>query len=345
MPIAFFIMMRVTQSADPFPSLSALLPLRIRSFPGCRLLLENFDIVVQFMLQHSANPEYRIRLIACDFWSSSVRVWHYRTGIQRVLPQIVPILLQNMKYSEADYLNMYDRDDDAGAVDHSQDIQPRFHHSKKTTVEDEENDDDDDAATSNQRSGTAWGSEWTCRKASACSLDTLAGVFQDEVMGLVLPIIGTNMDSADWEVQESAVLAIGAIGVGCLYLMYEHLPRVTHLLTTQTIHHDQPLLRTISCWCLSRYGTWICNTEGNEAVFRETLKAILTRMGDRSKRVQDAACSAMATLCECGPGFVPYIADIIATFDSAFLTYQVKNMFVLYDACGRVFRRELERIL
>ena len=83
------------------------------------------------MLGNSQHPEYKIRLVACDFWSQAARSAEYSQGIEQVLPELVPILLKNMQYSEADYLNMYDRDDDAQVTDHSQDIQPRFHHSKR----------------------------------------------------------------------------------------------------------------------------------------------------------------------------------------------------------------------
>ncbi|CAD7966500.1 unnamed protein product [Amoebophrya sp. A120] len=299
--------------------------------------------VLNFMLKHSQHPNEKIRIEACDFWSSAVRWDNYWTGIKDLLPQLVPILLQNMKYTETDYCNMYDRDDDQDAKDHQQDIQPRFHESRNQHGAGD--DDDDDSGPSN-----AWGTEWTVRKAAANSLDTMAANYGSDVMDLVLPIISTHLQSTDWETQESAVLAIGAIGVGCFELMCPHLPQVFELLVTKTVTHEKPLLRSISCWCMARYGYWVCE---NRNVSIEVLKALLQRMLDRSKRVQEAACSAFATLCESVPDhgnyggdnnptiFHEFATDVLHTLDKAFQTYQMKNLFVLFD-CTAAFVRTLK---
>lgn len=81
--------------------------------------------VLQFMLRHSQHANEKIRIEACDFWSQAIRWNAYYEAIKPILPQLVPVLLTNMKYAEADYLNMYDRDDDVSAKDHAQDIEPR----------------------------------------------------------------------------------------------------------------------------------------------------------------------------------------------------------------------------
>eukprot|EP00392_Amoebophrya_sp_AT5.2_P002741 g2746.t1 len=283
--------------------------------------------VLEFMLRHSHHANEKIRIEACDFWSQAIRWNAYYEAIKPILPQLVPVLLTNMKYAEADYLNMYDRDDDVSAKDHAQDIEPRFHDSRNQHA-------DDDPEKPEQTN--AWGSEWTVRKAAANSLDHLANYYGADVMNLVLPIISQNLQSNDWETQESAVLAIGAIGVGCFELMCSHLPQVFELLITKTSGHDKPLLRSISCWCMSRYGYWVCE---NPNVCREVIKSLLLRILDRSKRVQEAACSAFATLCESTQEpFSDFIPDVLPTFARAFDTYQTKNLFVLYDAVGAFVR-------
>lgn len=58
-------------------------------------------------------------------------------------------------------------------------------------------------------------------------------------------------------------------------------------------------------------------------------------VNDTNKRVQEAGCSAFATLeeeaCE---HLVPYLYGILQTLVHAFSTYQQKNLLILYDAIG-----------
>jgi transportin-1 len=56
---------------------------------------------------------------------------------------------------------------------------------------------------------------------------------------------------------------------------------------------------------------------------------------DGNKRVQEAACSAFATLEEeACTELVPYLGFILETLVFAFSKYQHKNLLILYDAIG-----------
>ena len=56
---------------------------------------------------------------------------------------------------------------------------------------------------------------------------------------------------------------------------------------------------------------------------------------DNNKRVQEAGCSAFATLEEdAGPELVPYLEPVLKNLVFAFEKYQHKNMLILYDAVG-----------
>ena len=56
---------------------------------------------------------------------------------------------------------------------------------------------------------------------------------------------------------------------------------------------------------------------------------------DPNKRVQEAACSAFATLEEeTGMELVPFLPAILDTLVFAFKKYQAKNLLILYDAVG-----------
>lgn len=56
---------------------------------------------------------------------------------------------------------------------------------------------------------------------------------------------------------------------------------------------------------------------------------------DTNKRVQEAGCSAFATLEEdAGPELAPYLEPVLRNLVFAFERYQHKNMLILYDAVG-----------
>jgi len=56
---------------------------------------------------------------------------------------------------------------------------------------------------------------------------------------------------------------------------------------------------------------------------------------DDNKRVQEAGCSAFATLEEdAGIELVPYLEPVLRNLVFAFQKYQHKNMLILYDAVG-----------
>ena len=56
---------------------------------------------------------------------------------------------------------------------------------------------------------------------------------------------------------------------------------------------------------------------------------------DNNKRVQEAGCSAFATLEEdAGPELAPFLEPVLRNLVLAFDKYQHKNMLILYDAVG-----------
>jgi len=70
-----------------------------------------------------------------------------------------------------------------------------------------------------------------------------------------------------------------------------------------------------------------------EQYFRPLLAALLQKIIDPNKRVQEAACSAFATLEEVAHmALVPYLPHILTAIQRAFEIYQKKNLFILYDA-------------
>lgn len=53
-----------------------------------------------------------------------------------------------------------------------------------------------------------------CRKCSAAALDVLAGVFREELLPVLVPILKEALFHQVWEIKESGILALGAIAEG-----------------------------------------------------------------------------------------------------------------------------------
>eukprot|EP00927_Polykrikos_kofoidii_P026497 TRINITY_DN23577_c0_g1_i1.p1 TRINITY_DN23577_c0_g1~~TRINITY_DN23577_c0_g1_i1.p1 ORF type:complete len:955 (+),score=184.98 TRINITY_DN23577_c0_g1_i1:109-2865(+) len=295
------------------------------------------QVVLTYMLKASRHPEYVVRQEALEVWTPCTNSMAMLQLVKPMLGELVPVLLANMVYTDADYFSM-DRaqidEDNAGIPDTAEDMAPCFHKGEGR-FKDEGQDDDDEGGVNNP--GGAWGAEWTARKAAASSLDHLAVTFKQEMLEVVLPLIQQKLEDSSWEVQESGVLALGAIAIGCMEGLVKFLPRVLELLLRLS-QAPKPLLRTISCWCTSRFSWWICDEHTNpnhEQALRSVLGALLQRVLDKNKLVQEAGCSALATLQEeARIQLVPYLDEIVKTLSEAFRYYQAKNLLILYDAVG-----------
>lgn len=98
---------------------------------------------------------------------------------------------------------------------------------------------------------------------------------------------------------------------------------------------------------MGRYSRWILHPEHHVApteqeyrihlqtYFQPALEALLRMVVDNNKRVQEAGCSALATIEEeAGEEITPYLGPILQTLAFAFQKYQHKNLLILYDAVG-----------
>jgi len=289
-----------------------------------------YEAILQFMLKASQHPEYDVRLEALGVWISCSGQPDSWGPLQAALPQLVPVLVTNMVYSEADYMILEPsqvENDNANVPDPPNSIKPRFHAESKNI----DGDEDDEPADKSTHGWTA--DEWTARKAAAKSLDCISAVCPELVVPLVLPQIEQKLNHASWEHQEAGVLALGAVGVNCQNRLQQFLPAVINLLL-RLCDAPQPLLRSISSWCVGRFGLWIFSESNasRQQVIPSVLKVILPRCLDRNKRVQEATISALMSLEETGKAqLVPYLNDIVQTLVQALSLYQVRNQQILYD--------------
>ncbi|CAB4034331.1 transportin-1-like isoform X1, partial [Paramuricea clavata] len=282
-------------------------------------LLPHMNNIIEYMLIRTQDSDENVALEACEFWLTLAEQSICKECLTPYLSRLVPILVNGMKYSEIDIILLKgDVEEDESVPDSEQDIKPRFHKSKTHSLkredselsDDEDDDIDDDSL-----------SDWNLRKCSAAALDVLANVFRDELLPVLLTILKETLFHGDWEVRESGILVLGAIAEGCVNGMTPHLPELLPFLIN-CLSEKKALVRSITCWTLSRYAHWVVN-QPHELYFQRLMSELLKRILDSNKRVQEAACSAFATLEEeACTELVPYLGYILQTLVFAFGKYQ-----------------------
>jgi transportin-1 len=180
------------------------------------------------------------------------------------------------------------------------------------------------------------GNQYSLRRSAAAALDMLSIVFGGELLPHILPYLQNQLNPQQqaWRHRECAILALGAIAEGCYEEMKPHLANlIPFLIPFLTDPH--PLIRIITAWTLSRYFSWVVRQTNHSLYFQPILAGLLTSAMDDNRRVQEAACSAVATLEEFARAdLVPYLDSVVQFLVSAFDKYSLKNMSILYDALG-----------
>lgn len=315
-------------------------------------------IVEYILVQQKRDPNAELALDAAEFFFENCEVEEFQDGFNSMLDSIVPVLLESMIWSEDDQARLEaEAEDDAEKEDREQDIKPQFATAKVagaagTSAIKTENsnggakaavngyaydDDDDDLSEGEVEDDDDYGEDpedlWNLRKCSAAALDTFATHFHARVFEVTLPYLKDNLNHSDWANREAAVLALGAISVGCMDVVQPNLPDLVPFLIT-LLSDPQPVVRQITCWCLGRYSGWASHLDpaGKQRFFEPMMDGILQRMLDNNKRVQEAAASAFANLEEQATSeLTPYCQVIAQQFVRCFAKYKDKNMFILYD--------------
>ncbi|OMJ20196.1 Transportin-1 [Smittium culicis] len=303
-------------------------------------LVPEINNVVDYMIFSTQSDDLDLAMEACEFWLSFCDLTDLLDHLKPHLNRLIPLLLDKMQYSEQDLINLNVEENDSVVPDMSQDIKPRHHKSRLQGVSNDNNlqnqnsdDDESDDDYDDDDDDDDVYSEWNLRKCAAASLDILSTVFKNDILPFALPVLNSALSSQDWVKLESGILAIGAIAEGCSSGIESHLPSLLPLLINGCSDKHY-LIRSISCWTCSRYSEWVVRPENNQ-YFQQLLSALLKAMLDHNKKVQEAACSAFATLEEdAGSLLSPYIENILETIIYAFSKYQHKNLIILYDSIG-----------
>eukprot|EP00741_Cyanophora_paradoxa_P008025 tig00001239_g7764.t1 len=320
------------------------------------VLLPHIQNVIEYILHATQDADEYVALEACEFWSAFAETKVSHDILRPYMPRLIPVLLKGMVYSEIDATVLAAEDEDEMVPDREQDIKPRFYHPKaqaggshsadnaNAAEEKADDDDDDDEDDDDDDDDDEEVSEWNLRKCSAAGLDILSGIFGDEILPILLPLIQERLASDKWDVRESAILALGAVAEGCIDGMQPHLPQLVPYLIS-LLQDSKPLVRSITCWTLSRFSKWVVHqspaaeqaraSNGQNQLLSLMMQELLKRVLDGNKKVQEAACSAFATLEEeAQHELVPYLQPILQNLMFAFTKYQAKNLLILYDAIG-----------
>lgn len=293
-------------------------------------LAPHMDQIIEYMLESTQDGDEGVALESCEFWTAFCEAQVEPGVLRPFLGRLVPVLLKNMVYDEYDEeVQDAEAAEDADHGDEKdQEIKP-FIRRNAAHGEEEEDDDADEV------------SRWNMRKCSAAGLDVLSTVFQEEMLPIVTPIVQQRLQEEDWRARESAILALGAIAEGCVMGLIPYLPQLVSMLLPR-LEDPRPLVRSISCWALSRYAQWIVercsdpqqDINAAQLQLDEVLQGLLRHVLDHNKHVQEAACSALATLEEQSTPeqLVARLKVILETLAKACATYGRKNLRILYDA-------------
>ena len=113
----------------------------------------------------------------------------------------------------------------------------------------------------------------------------------------MLPIVEARVRETDWKLRESALLALGAVSGGCIQGLRPYIGQMVGLMLPMTAD-VQPLVRSISCWSLSRYSYELASGAKQSAegaqLYDRAVQAVAERTLDKNRKVQAAAMSAVA---------------------------------------------------
>ena len=327
--------------------------------------------ICQFMLQSTIQQQQQlvasddqidVTSEACEFWlifaslDEMLLTPPMLQTVEQILPQLIPILLNNMVYSHEQRIDLEAQNelDIEEEVNATQAMKPVFHKTKNKHDnggqtsgnndggmnneggDDDDDDDDDDDLNDDDN-------EWNLRKYAGASLDCLANLYGAEsILPNLLPSVQNGLTSTDPWVQEASILALGAVADGCREEMYAHMkqlfPYLMNLLATPETPQNLPQVKCICAWTASRYAEWAVNevqTGSTGHLLAQMTEIFLKRLQDRNRKVQVACGSALGELMEtAGDLMAPYLQEIYPVLVTAMSRYQGRSLVILFDTLG-----------
>ena len=324
------------------------------------VLEQHWDHIIEYMMKmqtmhvqnnnnnnsnHSNGNETAIDLAreSCEFWISFCEACLPGEVLLKHINRIIPILLGNMCYSDDDddVLEVIEEEEQLlhnnathTVVERDEELKPFFGRVKNSYNSNNDDDNDDNDGDDDDDEYTSY---WNLRKCSAASLDSLSDLLSslssssssnnlhtNSFLAIALSEIKGRYDQGEressWKMIEVSALALGAISNGCSEAMRQYVSSIVQLMLPHTTHRHA-LVRSISCWSLSRYvrllgedaesNTNNANNNMNSGrdgsnninqVAIQLLDAVIvnlmTCMHDKIRKVQESACSALSSIGE-----------------------------------------------
>lgn len=293
--------------------------------------------VLTFMLMQLSSPNEDTRTEAADFWAAAAEQPAMQRQVMQHVPQLLPVLLENMVYSDDEVESLLERDDATKPLS-DRDVAPFFAKARKKGASDGDGTgavDEGDPSL-----------QWTPRKASAAALDTMCQVYTDNILTVLMPLLVQRLQHENWKRREAAVLALGAAADGTINGMVPMLPQLTSSLLSIAGNAQTPcLLTAIVCWTLSRLCSWIVRSTPNHAnnpYIPQLVRVLVGLLASKSRRVQEASSSALAVFAEetwavskrnarHNVLLVPHCGTILQQMMAVVPRYQGKALLIWYD--------------
>ncbi|KJE94152.1 importin beta-2 [Capsaspora owczarzaki ATCC 30864] len=310
---------------------------------------EHFQTVIEFMLHCTMQPQEAIALESCEFWIAAIADHADRNSaisatarqaFRLYLPRLLPALLYRMEYSARELQELERAMATPVAAEYGHFVRPRTHeaaHSGANNADDDDDDDDDDGDDDDDEE--FGDKDWTLRKCAASALDLFAHLFSGTLWEQLLPLLYDMLRSPEWKQREVGILALGAVAEGCQGSMQNALPQLVPFLLASLSDQQPLLIRSISCWTLMRYSSWVADnhagTPENPNIFFEVLQGFLHCVNTTARRLQETACSALAAFEDnAGDLLVPHLEMIISTLVHVLPSYEGRALTILYDVIG-----------
>ena len=204
-----------------------------------------------------------VTLRACEFWGDFAFLRAPTKELARtegMLGQLLGVLLQRMVYTEEEAAMAMEEQAGRGKGD------------------------DEDVE------------QWSVRRAACLALENFSHTLTEEIItprgcanDWLLQQIGAKMSSKDWKLQESGILALGAISSGAYSALQPHLPTLLAQLLALLTSSSHCLVKSTTCWTLSRFTTSMVTGGDLTASY---LSGLLSCMGGSSGVLQESAVSA-----------------------------------------------------
>ncbi|QDZ18263.1 armadillo repeat domain-containing protein [Chloropicon primus] len=288
-----------------------------------QLLQIHLENLVKYMLVMTQDQDTLVALEATGFWSVYMETIDFYSAdqygetsaslaggeslssdceywLQRAMGELIKVLTKNMRYSndDEDVIEAEQIWEDIKTKAQRQqthafqstDVRPFQLKNARGILGGSQEEEDSDVVES-----------WTLRKSSAGTLDHLALHHGDALLPFLLPIVTGHLQHEEWAVRESAILALGAVIIGCPGLE-EHTMDVMKVILPQLQQHpdsQHPMLVTICCWTLSRFARAVVSIadESGEAgrdLYEQMHRSLLLQLRSLHPKVVEAALSALA---------------------------------------------------